>query len=332
MSDDTTNKNFRYSNDNRELDYGSYDYPSQQSIDPSAQKGGRHFYPNDNGGHYPNSNRLDISFVDPSPKKQSPNTNKLWTPRSIINEVKMWHDADDCNTLYSDISKTTLSQNDPNQTIALIEDKAGYKDLRQSDPLDQPSYSIMPNSNNKKVIDFDGDDHLASPAGFQTGENYSIFIVAEFITIDGVGDGLVSATGPTNSWQAIAGSGSSFRFRWVSSGANSSSKTFASSSQNGPSIYELIFNIDSSTLSVFIDGTSFGTTTYADLYGSGAFILFGNRARNQNPKGWVGENIMIDHAVNESYRNKIEGYLAHKWGLEQNLPSSHIYKKQTPTL
>ena len=77
----------------------------------------------------------------------------------------MWHDADDCNTLYSDISKTTLSQNDPNQTIALIEDKTGYKDLRQSDPLDQPSYSIMPNSNNKKVIDFDGDDHLASPAG-----------------------------------------------------------------------------------------------------------------------------------------------------------------------
>jgi len=332
MSDDATNKNFRYSNDNRELDYGSYDYPSQQSIDPSTQKGDRHFYPNDNGGHYPNSNRLDISFVDPSPKKQSPNTNKLWTPRSIINELKMWHDADDCNTLYSDISKTTLSQNDPNQTIALLEDKIGYKDLFQSDPLDQPSYLTTPNSNNKKVIDFDGDDHLASSGGFQTGGNYSIFIVAEFITIDGAGDGLISATGPINSWQAIAGSGSSFQFKWVSSGANSSSKTFASNAQNGPSIYELIFNIDSSTLSVFIDGTSFGTTTYADLYGSGAFILFGNRARNQNPKGWVGENIMVDHAVNESYRNKIEGYLAHKWGLERNLPSSHIYKKQTPTL
>ena len=332
MSDDATNKNFRYSNDNRELDYGSYDYPSQQSIDPSTQKGDRHFYPNDNGGHYPNSNRLDISFVDPSPKKQSPNTNKLWTPRSIINELKMWHDADDCNTLYSDISKTTLSQNAPNQTIALLEDKIGYKDLFQSDPLDQPSYLTTPNSNNKKVIDFDGDDHLASSGGFQTGGNYSIFIVAEFITIDGAGDGLISATGPINSWQAIAGSGSSFQFKWVSSGANSSSKTFASNAQNGPSIYELIFNIDSSTLSVFIDGTSFGTTTYADLYGSGAFILFGNRARNQNPKGWVGENIMVDHAVNESYRNKIEGYLAHKWGLERNLPSSHIYKKQTPTL
>ena len=332
MSDHTTNKNFRYSNDNRELDHTNYDYPSQQSIDPSAQKGDRHFYPNDNGGYYANSNRLDISFVDPSPKKQSPNTNKLWTPNSIINELKMWHDADDCNTLYADISKTTLSQNDPNQTIALIEDKIGYKDLLQSDSVDQPSYSIMPNSNNKKVIDFDGDDHLASSGGFQTGGNYSIFVVAEFITIDSGVDGLVSVSGPTNSWQLVAGDLTNFRFRWITSGPNSSTKTFAPSPQNGPSIYELIFDINSSTLSAFIDGTSFGVTTYADLYGSGAFILFGNRARNQNPKGWVGENIMVDHAVNQSYRNKIEGYLAHKWGLEQKLPSNHVYKKQTPTL
>ena len=103
QADHTNNPNFRYSNDNRELDFGDHDYPSQQSIDPLAKKGERHFYSNDNGGYYPNSNRIDISFVDPVPKKQSPNTNKLWTPNSIINELKMWHDADDRNTLYSDI-------------------------------------------------------------------------------------------------------------------------------------------------------------------------------------------------------------------------------------
>ena len=72
MANYINNPNFRYSNDNRELDFGDYDYPSQQSVDPSAQKGETHFYSNDNGGYYPNSNRIDISFVDPTPQKQTP--------------------------------------------------------------------------------------------------------------------------------------------------------------------------------------------------------------------------------------------------------------------
>jgi hypothetical protein len=75
MSKHTEDSSFRYSNDNRDTTPGSYDYPSQQEIDTNSTPGERNYYPNDNGGHYPNSNRPDISTVDPANKKQPPNSN-----------------------------------------------------------------------------------------------------------------------------------------------------------------------------------------------------------------------------------------------------------------
>jgi len=75
MSEHTENPNFRYSNDNRDSTPGPYDYSSQQEVEETAKKGEREYYPNDNRGYYANSNRTDISQVDPLNKKQPPNSN-----------------------------------------------------------------------------------------------------------------------------------------------------------------------------------------------------------------------------------------------------------------
>ena len=75
MSQHNTDPNFRYPNDNRDSSPGDFDYPSQQEVDPSSQKGDRSYYPNDNGGYYANSNRDNISTIDPTNKKQPPNSN-----------------------------------------------------------------------------------------------------------------------------------------------------------------------------------------------------------------------------------------------------------------
>ena len=75
MSEHTENSNFRYSNDNRGLNPGPYDYSSQQETEENAKKGEREYYPNDNRGYYANSNRTDISQLDPTNKKQPPNSN-----------------------------------------------------------------------------------------------------------------------------------------------------------------------------------------------------------------------------------------------------------------
>jgi hypothetical protein len=46
--------------------------------------------------------------------------------------------------------------------------------------------------------------------------------------------------------------------------------------------------------------------------------------------GKIGEIVVMD-SVSSTDREKMEGYLAHKWGLTSNLPSDHPYKTLWPT-
>lgn len=47
--------------------------------------------------------------------------------------------------------------------------------------------------------------------------------------------------------------------------------------------------------------------------------------------GSVGEIIVFEQIPSEYERQKVEGYLAHNWGLEANLPVDHPYKAAAPT-
>jgi hypothetical protein len=49
-----------------------------------------------------------------------------------------------------------------------------------------------------------------------------------------------------------------------------------------------------------------------------------------NPK--MGEIVVTDSAMTAENRKKLEGYLAHKWGLTANLPADHPYKRFSPGL
>ena len=54
------------------------------------------------------------------------------------------------------------------------------------------------------------------------------------------------------------------------------------------------------------------------------------RDRTYNGREWnglVGEVISFGTKLPDATRQKVEGYLAHKWGLVGNLPSNHPYKQ-----
>jgi hypothetical protein len=48
--------------------------------------------------------------------------------------------------------------------------------------------------------------------------------------------------------------------------------------------------------------------------------------------GYIAEQIALNYIPTQSVVEKIQGYLAHKWGLAGSLPSSHPYKNAAPTL
>jgi hypothetical protein len=48
-------------------------------------------------------------------------------------------------------------------------------------------------------------------------------------------------------------------------------------------------------------------------------------------RGKINELILLPAEASQTNREKLEGYLAHKWGLTSSLPENHPYKNEAPT-
>ena len=48
------------------------------------------------------------------------------------------------------------------------------------------------------------------------------------------------------------------------------------------------------------------------------------------PWGEAGRGVLPGDCTGDNWE-KVEGYLAHKWGLTDNLPNNHPYKNKVPT-
>ena len=61
------------------------------------------------------------------------------------------------------------------------------------------------------------------------------------------------------------------------------------------------------------------------------YSIGGQYSVSRRMHGVIGEMIMVQ-TTDTTTRQKIEGYLAHKWGLSSSLPADHPYKNSAPTL
>ena len=73
-------------------------------------------------------------------------------------------------------------------------------------------------------------------------------------------------------------------------------------------------------------GTDTGTTTATQIW-------FGSDSTPASfYTGKLGEFIQYNGTLSQADREKVEGYLAHRWGLEGLLDSGHPYKASPPTV
>jgi hypothetical protein len=222
---------------------------------------------------------------------------------SDIGGLKLWLDAADSSTI-------THSSN----AVSQWSDKSGNGNTMSA--TGNPSTGTR-GLNGINVVDFDGDDYFESASAYPTGNDFSFIMVAGIDSISTFDHSIFSirqATGEP-SFQACAGNGSSFliQFKQTSMGTD---KTFATSAKHGPSLYEFVFNDSSDLLEVFLDGTALGTTPYTAAPNQGnKLTIFANRDKSKRPNGFVAEMIGFTSALSTADRQKIENYLAVKWGL-----------------
>ena len=83
---------------------------------------------------------------------------------------------------------------------------------------------------------------------------------------------------------------------------------------------------------LYVDRANGGSVP-TDVNNTGLKIRIGGNAAGgttQDFTGLLAEVILCDYPVNAEERQKIEGYLAHKWGLAASLPAEHPYKSAAP--
>lgn len=90
----------------------------------------------------------------------------------------------------------------------------------------------------------------------------------------------------------------------------------------------------SGTCSGFVDGTAStttGTTNTTSISNSDVLDLGAAAVGGQAMTGDIAEILVGGATLDTNQRQKIEGYLAHKYGLSGNLPTDHPYKSSKPT-
>ena len=77
-------------------------------------------------------------------------------------------------------------------------------------------------------------------------------------------------------------------------------------------------------------------TTDTQTWNSGANAVFQIGGRQQSTTSWtlglISECIAMQRNATTEERQKVVGYLSHKWGLTADLPSDHPYKSSAPTV
>jgi hypothetical protein len=270
-----------------------------------------------------------------------------WDPAAIT--TALWLDAADASTV------TTVSG-----AVSQWNDKSGNgRNASQATAGNRPAYTSA-GQNGRNTITFDGsNDSLSLAAGLSLGTAHSIFLVAKnSATITSATSAQLLLNGgsytfpSTTTSELLLGAGSL-------TGNLTDERLYSAVLAQGVGAADVwgYGKTNADVSGAFILGSSFTTTgnafsgrlnggndltTAASVGGYSStntrYPTFtqhiGFRGVN-NTLYWSGDidEIIVTTAYLDTFETqRIEGYLAHKWGLTANLPNDHPYRWMPPTL
>jgi hypothetical protein len=239
---------------------------------------------------------------------------ELWTPAAIT--TALWLDAADASTI------TTVSG-----AVSQWDDKSGSGfNAAQSDATRRPVYNATGFNGNPGLV-FDGinDTLTHSLAG---PSEWTLICAFKIDALQTGFRGLIALGPPNNSGGCFLAS----RTDTVDVIGTFTTGTVNSTSTNSAGLMRIAViednNSSSGTKTFYATGTPAGTFTGNPIGQSGHI----GGIIGQHSAVTVAEAIVLASVASTDTRQRIEGYLAHKWGLTASLPNDHPYKTTAPTL
>ena len=234
------------------------------------------------------------------PGKTLPAFSTVFSPKSISG-ISLWLDAADQQSI-------TLSTS----TVTTWADKSG-NGYNATGGV-SPTYS-------SNGVQFNGSSYLttSAPAGNNSATYFIVFKPSSIGFTVLLGGNVVSTA------TLFVGSSTSF----VLGDWNSNVATFTTSFSAGTT-YIASGMASGGVLSVSINAGTMATGSRT-FSGSGTFTIGAGYTDNRAKySGAINEVIVFNSALSVSDRQKVEGYLASKWGVQANLPSTHGFKNIKP--
>jgi autotransporter-associated beta strand protein len=243
-----------------------------------------------------------------------------WTPSDITTVA--WYDAADTNTVLSSGSAVTNWL-----------DKSGNNlHLKQTSAALQPATGATINSLN--AINFT--DDIMTTASNPFGATVSNAFVIAVHKVDTVANGtFFSLTGNpasnNNRWQSHAPySGGTLYFDCGGAAAPNRISTAYGVTAGSSALVSFYCSTAANVQQVYKNGTLLVSDSSGHAVTSSGNIFVGGVGTSYQDTT-LGEFIIINGTVDATTRQKLEGYLAWKWGLQGNLPAGHPYKASAPS-
>ena len=210
--------------------------------------------------------------------------------------IRLWLDG---NNIDGDTTVDTTTNG--TAIIQWIDQSGNTNHGGQATAGNRPTYGAA-GLNSKGVINF------TSGQSFDLSADANIRVIAAVIQQD---SSQSSITKPFGGNQNLTTSAQKFSLGAIDSGVSSTSYKV------------VVWQMAPGAYSIHVDGTNKGSST-SSLSPAG-FDKVGN-----DLAGSIAETVAYDRALSDGVRQKLEGYLAHKWGLVSALPSAHNYKVAKP--
>ena len=265
-----------------------------------------------------------------------------WTPADI--STALWLDAADAGTITADGSNL----------ISNVNDKSGNGKNLTSSGSNRPTYTVA-GQNNKNIITFNGEHRLtastASDWGFLHSAASSVFVVCKMgassnpdaayalyaTRLGGGGSGVYflyddRLSSPANNQIIVAMRGESFTtFVDFSTADNYFTPNTASQLSL---LSDMSQPVAANRALLRLNGTNLvapNTQTTTAVSSTPTFALTLGGVNATFPLvGFIAEFVVTSSVASTEIRQKMEGYLAHKWGLTASLPSDHPFKTAIP--
>jgi hypothetical protein len=205
--------------------------------------------------------------------------------------------------------------------------------------------------NNLNTVRFDGTQAFSVPNAVSMTRNigsFSVIAIRKFAALPATEQNIFRANTNGSGSRVFFGAGVTAANKVQVGGRRLDADSFASVASSGDAsttLFEIqsgIYDYANSDLYLHINGTLAASSTSFQANGSTSdtdsqLVAIGGGGGGGSGftsgffNGDIGELVALPTAASLDTRQKLEGYLAHKWGLTANLPNDHPYKTVGPT-